>query len=82
VIRWLLSSPRAHTVANETGEALVNDLHAAYKAWARTMRADPLSPQTFGKRLSELGRQSIKRGGMKRYRGIELAPALKVVAGR
>jgi hypothetical protein len=55
------------------GEATASDLHGAFLAWAANHDQGQLSPKALGTRLSELGFERVKRGGVVHYSGLAVA---------
>jgi D5 protein-like len=63
---------KAYCSERKGAEATASDLHRAFQAWAAHQNRDQLSPKALGTRLSELGFERVKRGGVVRYRGVSL----------
>jgi hypothetical protein len=53
-------------------EATASDLHRAFQAWSANQDQAQLSAKALGTRLSELGFERVKRGGVSRYKGVAL----------
>src|SRR5262249_44060787 len=54
-------------------EATASELHRAFLSWSANQDRGQLSAKALGARLSELGFERVKRGGVVRYRGVALA---------
>jgi hypothetical protein len=49
------------------------DLHSAFARWAECEGCEALSPSAFGRRMTGLKYQRIKRNGLAHYAGVEIA---------
>lgn len=83
---------KACTIGKDDAETTAADVYLAWLTWTATNAAPVLSPTALGRKLSEMGYQRTKRGGIARYRNVELkggsanaakdattAPRLKIV---
>ena len=63
---------RAMLLAKDGAETTAAEVYLGWQAWVATNGGPVLSPTALGRRLSEMGYQRTKRGGIARYTGIDL----------
>jgi hypothetical protein len=59
-------------------EATASDLHRAFQSRAANQNQGQLSPKAFGTRLSQLGFERVRRGGVARYSGLAVVVRLLI----
>ncbi len=68
VARWASSA----LVKRRGSFVPAREARAAFEAWCGTENAEPLNRTAFGRAMTALGYQRVKRGGTIRYKGVAL----------
>ncbi len=68
---------KAAMIAKAGREIAAGDLYATFARWAEHEGHDVLSPAGFGRKLTALKFQRVKRGGAIYYAGVELVPGAR-----